>query len=561
MLRWALSVIAGALLLIGSTAERSAPGTVVVTTVNCLENLHAQPRISYLRMNDPALPHGALHGRTGLERTVSQTGYRLAPGLHKFTLHLAPGNYEIYASALGCWGGQVMAIVLPSRTRSTSIVLGGFMTMLFDHDHAGLAGTIPVANARMEVLDTQGSYGSPFIDVEDGAFYVDSLQRRRWILRIWTGRDMHADFPIDLSGVRPGDYVTVSLRASDVRSRVGYGGPMFSDPGNVAPTGGGAWYTNSGRSTVGFARTDGTHVEYSLPGSGEPYAIMPDDAAGAWFSRGDGRIWHVDSVGKVSSIDPGASGSADGRDSSRSLLLDEDGSLLVVFQKPRRMVRVSAQLVLSAIPVPDAVELERSGAEPDGTRWFNMRDENDLARVDAARMTTVAATPVKLSPEITRVNSAFYLIDQPPNRSARLMANHGQYDRFDDSEQVISDIFGNVWLTQCFAGSIEHLNSHLHGALFNEFGCPEFAVSDGSGGLWFLGDDATRLYHISQSDAVTRYPLPDPSAYPGRIAVAADGSVWLPEHGVNRIAYLKGGKFSEISLGNPGATPHLIINP
>jgi len=60
---------------------------------------------------------------------------------------------------------------------------------------------------------------------------------------------------------------------------------------------------------------------------------------------------------------------------------------------------------------------------------------------------------------------------------------------------------------------------------------------------------------------VTRYPLPNPSAYPGRIAVAPDESVWFPEHGVNRIAFLKDGKLSEIDLGNPGATPHLIINP
>lgn len=561
MLRTAFVIVIGALLLMGATPEKSAKGTLVVTTINCIEKVQAQPQLSYLRMNDPLMPHSALHGRTGLERVVAQAGRKLAPGFHEFTLSLSAGNYEIYASANGCEGGQIMALVLPGRTHSTSLVLGGFMTMLFDHDHAGLAGTIAVPNARLEVIDPKGVYGSPFVDAEGGAFYVDSLQRREWILRVWPDCCRHADFPIDLSGVHPGDYVTVTLSADDVRSREGYSGPLFSDPGNVAPVRYGAWYTNYGRSTVGFVRPGGAHVEYALPAGSEPHGIMPDAADGAWFSRGDGLIWHVDSMGHVTSVDPEMGTHAKRNDSDRAMLLDKDGSLIVVLKKLRRMVRINPSLRLSDIPVPDTIEVNQQSMEPDGTRWFNVRDKNDLARVDGNRLTIVGATLVKLSPEVTRVNGAFYELYDPRERSMHLVAMHGEYDASSEDEEAVSDGLGGVWLAQCYSGSVEHFNSHHHGADFNSLGCPEFPVADGHGGLWFLGDHATCIYHIADNDTLTRYPVRNRAAYPGRIAVGPDGSVWFPEHGVNRIGVLKDGKITEMDLGNPGATPHLTIVP
>lgn len=506
MLRNSFIMIVGALLLLGATEQKNTKGTVVVTTINCIESLHTQPQVSYLRMNDPSMPHAFLHGSTGLEHVTTQTGRELAPGLHEFTLHLAPGNYEIYASAKGCWGGQVMALVLPDRTHSTSLVLGGFMTMLFDHDHAGLAGTISIPHARLELIDPKGLYGSPFVDVEDGAFYVDSLQRRKWVLRVWPDCCQHADFPIDLSGVRPGDYVTVALNASDVRAREGYSGPLFSDPGAIAPIAGGAWYTNYGRSTVGFVHPDGTHIEYELPRGGEPYGIMPDAEGGAWFSRGDGLIWHIDSAGHVTSVDPGIGDHAKRNDSTRTMLLDKDGSLLVVLEKLRRIVRIDTKEHLSNLSAPNTIDLDQAGTESDGTRWFNVRDKNDLARVDGAALTIISADPVKLSPKVRRINGAFYEIDDPGQRSPRLTAVHGQYDASNEDEQVVSDGHGGVWLARCYANSLEHINSDGHRAVFSSLGCPEYAVADGNGGLWFLADRATCVYHIAESDSARREP-------------------------------------------------------
>ncbi|MGC1985054.1 MAG: hypothetical protein WA668_06660 [Candidatus Cybelea sp.] len=545
-------------------AQTDAPksvGTLTVTTIDCLEDLSSLPQLSYLKMNDRNLAHGFLHGPTTMSTPGKAVGRRIAPGVSRFTLTLLAGNYEIYGRSAGCPNGQVMAVVLAGSSRSTSLVLGGFWSMAFDHDHAGLAGMLRMPVARLELVGEGGGSDTRFVDVENGAFYADSLQRAKWTLRIWVDCCRHANFPIDLSGVRPGDYVTVALSAADVLGRLGYTGTLFSNPAFVAGSSSGTWFTNDGRDTVGIAKLDGTHREFSLPRGHSPHFIVSDGKQGAWFSEAGGFVGHAGPLGDITEV---ALSSAGDRRTPRieRLLPQSDGSLLVTAAYPSRLFRISADRRVSEIAVPADVKLYEAAVGEDGTVWFNVNDAADLARVSGSTIVVERAASKKLAPDLTRANLAFYSLRQGAKASVLLATFQESGGGLSaETATAVSDRRGGVWLLDCFHDSVRHVNMSGIERHFDTPGCPEKGISDGDGGVWFVADRLQTLWHIGAGNTATNYRLPSQTATPGNLTLDGQGVLWFPEHGLNRIAFLRDGHFGEIDLGNPGATPHLTIVP
>lgn len=431
--------------------------------------------------------------------------------------------------------------------------------MMFDHDHAGLAGTIGLEGTRLELLDPDGSYGARFVDVENGAFYVDSLQRKRWVLRVWVDCCRHSDFPIDLSGVHPGDYVTVALTASDVFRRIGYTGSLFSDPLFVAGSSSGAWYVNTGRSTVGIAKLDGTHKEFMLSPGHSPQFIIADGSGGAWFSESDNMIGHVDENGALTEVAIRDATAAKSLHVNR-LLLERGGTLLAM--SADRVFRISAQGAVQELTVPPQVELGYVGVGPDGTAWFNVNDASHLAVVRGAAVELERPIPTNLAPGIIRVNDAFYSVKETHGGDALIgMLQQSTDDSWSDEDEAVGDRAGGVWIGNCLEGRIRHVDAVGKVTPFEDLGCPQKSVSDGNGGIWFIRDHASVLEHLSDSNVATTYALPSQVATPGNLTLDGEGVLWFPEHGVNRVAYFKDGRFGEIDLGNPGATPSLTIVP
>jgi len=552
------TLVAASLSASVTAADRTGPATLTVITANCLEDLHAQPEVWYLKMNDRNLAHGFLHGRPTLARSPKMVGEKVAPGIYRFRLRLPAGNYEVYAAAGKCFGGQVMAAVLAGHSRSTSLYLSSAWSMLFDHDHAGLAGVLHIPNARLDLVAADDNSETRFVDQEDGAFYADSLQRMKWILRVWVDCCRHADFPIDLLGVRPGDYVVVSLNEIDVLKRLAYTGTLFSDPAFVAGSASGAWFTNGDRDTVGFVRADGSQAEYPLSPSRSPNLIISDSKGGAWFSEAGALIGHVDPRGETREISlaPVSKSTRIAR-----LLLQPNGSLVVVTAYPSKIFRILPDLTVQPIQLPPTVDISQIGVGDDGSIWFNIKDHTDVAKLDGANFSIVAVSPKNLSADVTRANEAFYAIRQQRTSVVLRASQQSTGMPWPDSTEGVNDGRGGVWIIDCFSDSVRHVTSSGATHRFGDLGCPEKAISDTAGGIWFIADRSRTLWHITSSDASSRYRLPNQIATPGNLTLDAEGVLWFPEHGINRIALLQNGNFREIDLGNPGATPNLTIVP
>jgi streptogramin lyase len=539
-------------------AERTVPATLTVITANCLEDLRAQPEIWYLKMNDRNLPHGFLHGRPTLARSPNMVGRKTAPGIYRFTLRLPAGNYEVYAGAGKCFGGQVMAAVLAGHARSTSLYLSSWWSMAFDHDHAGLAGVLHIPNARLDLVAADDNSETRFVDQEDGAFYVDSLQRMKWVLRVWVDCCRHSDFPIDLSGVRPGDYVVVSLNDFDALKRLTYTGTLFSDPAFVAGSSSGAWFTNADRDTVGIVRVDGSHAEYALSPGRSPNLIISDGRDGAWFSEASALVGHVDPHGETREI---SLTSVSKNTRIARLLLRPDGALLAMTAYPSKLFRILPDLTVQPINVPPTVDISQIGMGDDGSIWFNVKDQTDLAKLDGANFSIVSVAPKKLSADITRANEAFYAVSQQRTSVVLGASQQSTGMPWPDSTVAVSDGRGGVWIIDCFSDGVRHVTSNGMTRRFSDLGCPEKGISDSAGGIWFIADRSRTLWHITSSDVSSSYRLPNQIATPGNLTLDARGVLWFPEHGINRIASLQNGYFREIDLGNPGATPNLTIVP
>jgi streptogramin lyase len=558
-----------AFLIASGTSARSAEparSVLQVTTIQCLSDLHRVPELRVLRMNDRNLPHAFLHYTPSGAVLFDGTPHKMGLGVYRFNLNVLPANYEIYAESKSCFG-QMMAIVLAHHPRKIALALGrNAWNMLFDHDHAGLAGAIDMPGAELRLVASDDERESRAVQIQQGAFYVDSLQRARWLLRVSAGCCASADFPIDLSGVRAGDYATVALKVPDVLTRLHYRGPLFSDPTVVAASGRAAWYANSGRQSIGRVTLDGSHNEVSLPGEGNARLIVPDGQDGAWFTRSRQHgLWHVNDQLVLESIGvPGTTKTV-----IEDLFPQRDGSVLVVAVDGNRksLYRVTLTNTLVDIDVPAAVNLGLAGVAADGSVWFNVNDKDHVARLDGNRVVVVDGETTAVAPDKKRVSSAIYYVTVPdgqPRRGELIGASglsSGSYPRYSPME-IVDDGRGGAWITNCSKDNVEHVSGA--GGTEQSFaaaGCPVDPVADRDGGVWFLRYRPQMIVHVDRSGTLKEYSVSNAGANVGNLSVDDEGDVWFPEAAVNRIGLVRNGTIKEIDLGNSGATPGFTVIP
>lgn len=552
------------------TSSRAADMTrsaLEVTTIQCLSDLHRVPELRVLRMNDRNLPHAFLHYTPSSSVFFEGNPRKLELGVYQFDLRVVPANYEIYAESKSCFG-QMMAIVLAHHPRKIALALGrNAWNMLFDHDHAGVAGTIAMPGAEVKLVAPDDEQTSRAVAIEDGAIYVDSLQRARWILRISAGCCANADFPVDLSGVRAGDYATFALTARDVTQRLAYKGQLFSDPTVAAASGQGVWYFNPGRESIGRVTSDGSHDEIALPGDGEAQLLAPDGDEGAWFTRSrQHKLWHVDEQLNLASLDvPGTEKAV-----ITHLFPQPDKSMLLIADdgNAKSLYRATLKMALKSIAVPARVNLGFTGVAADGSVWFNVNDKDHVARFDGDRVLVVDGTPATVTPEIMRVSGAIYYVTgaDGESRGGELIGasglHSGSYPGY-SSMEIVDDGQGGAWISNCSKDAVEHISTVSREAprSFAAIGCPVDPIVDGKGGVWFLRYRPQVIVHIGRDGSSQEYPVPNSGANVGNLSLDDAGNLWFPEAAVNRIGLVQNGGVREIDLGNPGATPGFTVIP
>ena len=570
VMSWALTCLLLSLVAVGTIVARGAEAqrsVLQVTTIQCLSDLHRIPELRVLRMNDRNLPHAFLHYTPSSAVLFDGNPRKLGLGVYQFNLRVLPANYEIYAESKSCFG-QMMAIVLADYPRKVALALGrNPWNMLFDHDHAGVAGTLAMPGAEVKLVAAGDDQTSRAVPIEQGAFYVDSLQRRRWLLRVSAGCCEYADFPVDLSGVRAGDYAIVTLTARNVIDRLNYKGTLFSDPSVVAAGTHEAWYSNPGRHAIGIVSQDGSHREVSLLGDGNAELITPDGGAGAWFTRyHQHKLWHVDKQLALEPLDiPGTE-----KSTIVHLFPQRDRSVLVVVDDgaTKSLYRVTPEGKLVRIAVPESVNLGFTGVAADGTIWFNVNDKDHVAKVDDDGIAIVDGNPTALAPGIKRVSNAIYYMIVPNGESRKdeLIGasglSSGSYPEY-SSLEIIDDGHGGAWISHCSEDMVEHV-SGVPGESPRSFaavGCPADPVSDGNGGVWFLRYRPQVIVHIDSAGSSREFPVPSQGANVGNLSLDGSGNLWFPEAAVNRIGLVRGGSVTEIDLGNPGASPGFTVIP
>lgn len=549
---------------IRSVAQGSsnADATLHVRTLRCLNDYRSQPTLRFIRMNDRDLPHAFLHGEPVTSVSSERAPKHLTPGVDEFVLRLPAANYELYGSSSSCFS-QTMVALLPGRERSVALAIDrGWWNLLFDHDHSALAGTLDMPGAHLELTNPTLPLYNRVVPLDRGAFYVDSLQRMRWVLRVSGGCCGEALFPIDLSGVRPGDYATVALTAADVVKRLGYNGPLFSDPGLVSGDADFAWYTNPGRSSVGRIATDGTHVEVTLPGMAVPELIVSDRHGGAWFSKtGDGSLWHVDE-----SLTPRP---ADLPKSAKVELIvsQSDGSVIAFSDdsKSGSVYRVKLDGSVAKIEIPVGSDVGHM-AVADETLWLNMNDVAHALRLSGDKFIVSGGSQQKITSDITRIGNAFFYVSTSNGGTQRAEltgiagASSGHYPGY-LSTLPTEDGLGGFWVADCPQKMLVHVTRSGEQTSTALSDCPIDLAHDAEGGVWLLLYQPQAIAHVSASGAMLRYSIPTAAANVANLSVDGRGHLWFSERAINCIGLIRNGKVQEFPLGNPGATPGFTVVP
>jgi len=192
-------------------------GNVSVTVLHCLGGFGGIPRLRARRVDLPTSRNAFMDGPFVPANPVSSTPMRLARGVYSFDLKLPPGQYEIYADTKWCHG-QVMVALLAGHDRRISFALeqwGGF-NGLFDHDHVGIVGAVPMPalTVRLQQIGAKTGYAAAS---DDTAYFADSLQRTIWYASVCANEICGELHRLDLRAVRPGTLMRLDFSIEDLR--------------------------------------------------------------------------------------------------------------------------------------------------------------------------------------------------------------------------------------------------------------------------------------------------------------------------------------------------------
>jgi len=556
-----------------SPANDRAVSTIHVLTIGCLDDRGTLPKLRVLRMNDWTFSHMFLDGPTSLAGPATSNPRILSRGIYDFKVVLPTGNYEFYASTKLC-SGQAMAIMLPGRRRSITLSLGQGGS-LYDHDHAAMAGTIDMPGAQLELTSADGPGARRIPSIEGQAFYFDSLRRIRWLLNVHVGSRV-AEFPIDLSSLHSGDYATAALSSSDIISRLRYRGALFSDPVDIALDRGVVWYANPGRHTVGYVGRTGRHAAFALPPDWLPATVRADGAGGAWFSEwGPARLGHVDRDGAFSQHD---FATKDDKEWQAFQILASGANVYALAWNSRTAYRLRPGLEPQPFPIPEDAAAYNAGLDGSGTLWLDLERTEQAARLDETGFQLLPAPAAEITKDIRSSKDIFFAVPSryargnasgitavPERASASVVASDrfGKADFNSGYTAIRDDDRLGVWLSDCDHSIVFHLRASkvVQKRMLAQAECPYEMAADGMGGIWYAAVAKSMVAHLRRDGNTLRFPLPRTNVLPQALRVDEAGRLWFVEPGANKIAYLSSGHFTEIDLGNPGATPNFTIVP
>ena len=333
------------------------------------------------------------------------------------------------------------------------------------------------------------------------------------------------------------------------------------EPTRLTSSGGVVWYTDSGRNALGRMYANGAIREFALPPGGQPELIIPDGSGGVWFSRrGDPRPWHSDSHAALSVRAIGAPPYS----WIERMLPDRDGSIVVVESggTARSLYRATKEINTRITDIPAQPRLDMPSIAPDGSVWFNIENQTQVARLDGSLLTVVTMPNVFMrghSPgppffQVSRAQDVFFEI-------ARIGDCRGAWDRGISLAssggypgapfEAAGDGNGGGWVSDCALQMVVHipvsLGSHHY---FPQPDCPRDLVSDGARGVWFLRDRTQTIVHIDGGGNVATYPIRDPDGDVGSLGVDGAGTLWFVERAANRIGFIRKGSVHEVALGD-----------
>lgn len=270
---------------------------------------------------------------------------------------------------------------------------------------------------------------------------------------------------------------------------------------------GNLWF--SGYPAIGLITTTGIVTLISMPGISGTRALVFDRERNLWFAE-DQKIGRLSSDGSIAEFTlPGAGRPA-------GMTLGPDDRIWFTDVANQRIGSISANGSLSEIQLstyPGAI-----AAGPDGNLWF--AEAGDLI---------VRVTPTGVLTEFS-------------------VPGHG--NPYNSAVAITAGADGALWFTEPY-GAIGRITTTGDVSLFSipRFQSGEFigGIAQGQdGNLWFTEyvnpfpySSATpfaRIGQIDQEGTINQFSLPSAFSGPTDIAVGPDGSLWVTELYINRIA-------------------------
>lgn len=300
-------------------------------------------------------------------------------------------------------------------------------------------------------------------------------------------------------------------------------------------------------------------IDYPIPNSpgGRPEAVTTDRRGNIWFAE-RAQIDHPSEVGRIAPNGKMTLFPLPGNESVEfgGIIAGPDGNIwFTEGSNPAKIGRITPNGAITEFNLPDpSTRLGSITAGRDGNLWFTEEFSAKIGRITPKGQITEFDLPDHGIPSDITAGADGNLWFTESSGIGRITPK-GQITEFPLPSQDLQPPRGltagpgrAIWFTTGLAtngtavigritpdGKMTQVNVP---ATNNQF---MIDITAGrAGNLWFteVGPAGGAIGRLTPSGAVTRYPTPNPGAYPFSIVAAPNGSIWFAEPGANAIGKL-----------------------
>jgi virginiamycin B lyase len=293
------------------------------------------------------------------------------------------------------------------------------------------------------------------------------------------------------------------------------------------------------------------------PDSG-PIGITAGPDGNLWFTEGIGKIGRITPAGVITEFTVPTTGSGpDG------ITAGPDGNLWFTEDQANQIGRITTAGVITEFAIPTANSRPDSiTTGPDGNLWFTETAPaaNQIGRITTAGLVTgefLIPSPGAEPRGITAgPDGALWFAESGNPDAIGRITTSGTFSPatpFSVGNGPISIVTGpdgNLWFTEAIAKNVGRITPSGTVTTFATSGFPTEITTGPDGNLWFT--EGSQVAQITPTGALTEFSFPGDENDPRGITAGPNDTVWVAEHGANKIG--------EVLLSAPVTAPDLALS-